>query len=199
MHRLLGLVALVALLLALPQVLNDYHVQVLFIVFLFIVLGYGWNILSGFTGYINFGYAGFVGLGAYVTVISVVDFGIPWYAALVIAGISTAIIGTLISAPILRLDGAYFAIAMLSLATAGQLAMSSDYLTPITRGGSGISFFPALSYTEQYYLAVVLAVGVGYATYRLAKSPADSDCWRSVRTNSSRRRSASRPRERNSP
>lgn len=170
-HRAVALVAVVALLLALPQVINDYLVQVLFIIFLFILLGFGWNVLSGFTGYINFGYAGFVGLGAYLTVITVVDFGIPWYAALVIAAVVTGVVGTVISAPILRLDGAYFAIAMLSLATAGRLAMSSEYLSPITRGGSGISFFPALSYTQQYYLAVILAVGAGYLTYRLARSP----------------------------
>jgi branched-chain amino acid transport system permease protein len=170
-HRAVALAVVVGALLTLPQFLNNYLVQVLFIIFLFITLGFGWNILSGFTGYINFGYAGFVGLGAYVTVINIVDFGLPWFAALLLAGLVTAVFGTIISAPILRLDGAYFAIAMLSLATAGRLAMSTEYLSGITRGGSGISFFPALSYTEQYYLAVVLAVGAGYFTYRLANSP----------------------------
>jgi branched-chain amino acid transport system permease protein len=170
-HRAVALVAVTGLLMALPQLLNAYFVQVLFIVFLFITLGFGWNTLSGFTGYINFGYAGFVGLGAYVTVITIVDFGFPWFAALLVAGLVTAVFGTLISAPILRLNGAYFAIAMLSLATAGRLATTTEYLSPITRGGTGISFFPELSYVDQYYLAVVLAIAAGYFTYRLANSP----------------------------
>lgn len=170
-HRTVALVAVTGLLLTLPQFVNDYIVQVLFIIFLFITLAFGWNTLSGFTGYINFGYAGFVGLGAYVTVITIVDFGVPWFAALLLAGLTTAVFGTIISAPILRLNGAYFAIAMLSLATAGRLAVSSQYLSPITRGGSGISFFPALSFAEQYYLAVGLAIAAGYFTYRLANSP----------------------------
>lgn len=160
-----------ATLLALPQVLNDYLVQVLFMIALFVLLSYGWNAFSGFTGYVNFGYAGFVGLGAYITVLSVVDLGLPWWGGLLVAVAVTTVFGTIITAPLLRLNGAYFAIAMLSLATAGQLAVSSKYLTPITRGGTGISFFPELSYTEQYYLAVVLAVGAAYFTYRLAKSP----------------------------
>lgn len=166
-----GAILAVAILLALPQVVNDYLVQVLFIIGMFVLLSYGWNVFSGFTGYVNFGYAGFVGLGAYTTVLSVVDLGLPWYAGLLAAVVVTTVFGTLIAAPLLRLDGAYFAIAMLSLATAGQLAVSTSYLTPITRGGTGISFFPALSYTEQYYLVVVLAVTAAYLTYRLAKSP----------------------------
>lgn len=170
-HRAIALIAVTGLLFALPQFVNDYIVQVLFIIFLFITLGFGWNTLSGFTGYINFGYAGFVGLGAYVTVITIVDFGVPWFAALLLAGLATAVFGTVITAPILRLNGAYFAIAMLSLATAGRLAVSSQYLSPITRGGSGISFFPALSFADQYYLAVGLAIAAGYFTYRLANSP----------------------------
>lgn len=166
-----GALATVAVLFALPSLFNDYIVQVLFLISLFILLAFGWNVLSGFTGYVNFGYAGFVGLGAYVTVLSVVDLGIPWYAALALAAVVTSVFGTIISAPILRLDGAYFAIAMLSLATAGQLAFGSEYLRPFTRGGSGIAFFPALSYNEQYYLAVALTVATVYLTYRLAKSP----------------------------
>jgi branched-chain amino acid transport system permease protein len=170
-HRAVALVVVTGLLVALPQFVNDYIVQVLFIIFLFITLGFGWNALSGFTGYINFGYAGFVGLGAYVTVLSIVDLGLPWYVALFVAGMVTAIFGTIVSAPILRLNGAYFAIAMLSLATAGRLIVSTEYLSPITRGGSGISFFPALSFAEQYYLAVGLAIAAGYFTYRLANSP----------------------------
>lgn len=170
-QRALAATAVVALLLVIPQLVNNYIVQVLFLMAMFVFLAFGWNVFSGFTGYVNFGYAGFVGLGAYVTVLSVVDLGIPWYAALALAAIVTALFGTIITAPILRLDGAYFAIAMLALATAGQLAVSSAYLRPYTRGGSGIAFFPALSYTQQYYLAVVLAVVAAYFTYRLAKSP----------------------------
>lgn len=166
-----GLGALLAVVLALPMVVSGYVVQVAFTVLLFVVLGYGWNFLSGFTGYVDFGYAGFVGLGAYTTVIAIVDFGLPWPAALLAAAVVTSLVGTLISAPILRLRGAYFAIAMLSLATAGRLAASSEYLAPVTRGGTGISFFPALGFTGQYYLVVGLALALGYATYRLATSP----------------------------
>lgn len=165
------LAAIVVVLLALPFVLNSYLVQVLFTVFLFTGLAFGWNFMSGFTGYVDFGYAGFIGFGAYLTVISIVDFGFPWPLALLTAMGVTALVGTAISVPMLRLRGAYFAIAMLAAATAAQLLVSSSYLRPITRGGSGISFFPELGLTGQYYLALTIVLILGYVTYRIANAP----------------------------
>lgn len=156
---------------AVPFVLNSYLVQVLFSVFLFTALAFGWNFMSGFTGYVDFGYAGFVGFGAYLTVITIVDFGFPWPLALLTAMVVTSVVGTTLSLPMLRLRGAYFAIAMLAAATAAQLLVSSSYMRPITRGGSGISFFPELSLTGQYYLAMGIVLVLGYMTYRIANSP----------------------------
>lgn len=166
-----GLLVVLAVVYAMPFFVEAYYVQVLFSVFLFMALALGWNLLSGFTGYVNFGYAGFVGFGAYLTVLSIVELGYPWYGGLAVAAVGTAVVGTAISAPILRLRGAYFAIAMLSLATAARLATTSQYLSPITGGGTGISFLPALGFTDQYYVAATVTVLLGYLTYRIATSP----------------------------
>lgn len=166
-----ALLVLLAVVYATPFFVGAYYVQVLFSVFLFMALALGWNLLSGFTGYVNFGYAGFVGFGAYLTVLSIVELGYPWYGGLAVAAVGTAVVGTAISAPILRLRGAYFAIAMLALATAARLATTTQYLSPITGGGTGISFLPALGFTDQYYLAATVSVLLGYLTYRVATSP----------------------------
>jgi branched-chain amino acid transport system permease protein len=166
-----GVLVLLAVVYATPLFVEAYYVQVLFSVFLFTALALGWNLLSGFTGYVNFGYAGFVGFGAYLTVLSIVELGYPWYGGLAVGAVGTALVGTVISAPILRLRGAYFAIAMLSLATAARLATTTRYLSPITGGGTGVSFLPALGYTDQYYLAATVTAGLGYLTYRVATSP----------------------------
>jgi branched-chain amino acid transport system permease protein len=166
-----ALAVILVVFLAVPFMLNSYLVQVLFTVFLFIGLAFGWNFMSGFTGYVDFGYAGFVGFGAYLTVITIVDFGFPWPLALLTAMVVTAVVGTGLSLPILRLRGAYFAIAMLAAATAAQLFVSSSYMRPITRGGSGISFFPELGLRGQYYLAMGVVLVLGYLTYRIANSP----------------------------
>lgn len=166
-----ALTAVLAVFLAAPFALNNYIMQVLFSVFLFTGLAFGWNFLSGFTGYVDFGYAGFVGLGAYLTVITIVDFGFPWPLALLTAMIVTSVVGTVLALPMLRLRGAYFAIAMLAAATAAKLFFESDNMRPITRGGSGISFFPELGLTGQYYLAMGIVLVLGYLTYRIANSP----------------------------
>lgn len=170
--QFIGTLAIVLVVfLAIPFALNSYLVQVIFTVFMFTGLAFGWNFMSGFTGYVNFGYAGFVGFGAYLTVITIVDFGFPWPLALLTAMVVTGVVGTTLSLPMLRLRGAYFAIAMLAAATAARLFVSSSYMRPITRGGSGISFFPELGLTGQYYLAMGIVLMLGYLTYRIANSP----------------------------
>ncbi|WP_280537560.1 branched-chain amino acid ABC transporter permease [Halopenitus sp. POP-27] len=169
-YRGLFLGALVVLA-AIPHLAGSYITQVTFSIFMFTGLAYGWNFLSGFTGYINFGYAGFVGFGAYLTVLTIVDLGFPWPLALVTAMVVTAVVGTTLSIPMLRLRGAYFAIAMLAAATGARLFFSSSYMRPITRGGSGISFFPELDLTGQYYLIVTITLCLIYLTYRIANSP----------------------------
>jgi len=165
------LTVLLVVFLAVPFVLNSYLVQVLFSVFLFTGLAFGWNFMSGFTGYVDFGYAGFVGFGSYLTVICIVDLGFPWPLALLTATVVTAVVGTGLSLPMLRLRGAYFAIAMLAAATAARLLATSSYMRPVTRGGSGISFFPELGLSGQYYLAMGITLAFGYLTYRIANSP----------------------------
>ncbi len=166
-----GLLTLAVLIVTPLVAPSGYATQYLFTIFFFTTLALGWNILSGFTGYINFGYAGFVGLGAYAAVLPMTYFGVPWYGGLVIAGVATTIVGVLISYPLLRLSGAYFAIAMLALATAAGLAFSTQYLSPVTEGSTGISFFPEVSGLMLYYTITGLMIGAWLLTTWIATSP----------------------------
>ncbi len=162
----------VSVLVAVPHVSpSGYTTQYLFTIFFFTTLALGWNVLSGFTGYINFGYAGFVGFGAYAAVLPITNFGVPWYVGLVIAGLSTALLGVVLGYPILRLSGAYFAIAMLALATAAGIGFSTEYLRPVTEGATGISFFPGIAPIEQYYVITGLMIATGLLTLWIATSP----------------------------
>ncbi len=150
---------------------TGYTVQYLFTIFLFTTLAIGWNVLSGFTGYINFGYAGFMGLGAYAAVLTMTNFGLPWFVGLAVAAIVSGIAGVIVGYPILRLSGAYFAIAMLALATAAGIGFATSYLRPITEGATGISFFPGLSTVEQYYIVTGVMIGTALLTLKIATSP----------------------------
>ena len=47
---------------------NDYFFTAAYTVLLFVILATAWNILGGYTGYVNFGSAAFFAIGAYTTV-----------------------------------------------------------------------------------------------------------------------------------
>lgn len=77
------------------------------------LLALGLCILMGFAGQASLGQAGFYGVGAYVSAILSIKFGIPVVFSMVLAAIVSAISGVLIALPALRLRGHYLAVATL--------------------------------------------------------------------------------------
>ncbi len=93
-----------------------------------LVLTYSINIITGLTGYVDFGHAVFYGIGAYTTAILVINFhtiNITPYVFSIIGGLMAAFFALLIGAPVLRLKGAYFAIATLSVSQAIGITISN--------------------------------------------------------------------------
>lgn len=58
---------------------------------LLIVLGL--SILTGYTGMFSFGHAGFVCIGAYVSILCTMAFGLPYWLSLIIAGLAAMLLG----------------------------------------------------------------------------------------------------------
>ncbi|HSE94985.1 MAG TPA: branched-chain amino acid ABC transporter permease, partial [Methylomirabilota bacterium] len=86
----------VALLVALPAVLDSYMVTVLIFVFFYAYLGQAWNILGGYGGQLSAGHAAFVGIGAYTTTLLAMHLALsPWVGMLAGAGVA-ALLGALI-------------------------------------------------------------------------------------------------------
>jgi branched-chain amino acid transport system permease protein len=77
-------------------------------------MGLGWNMLSGYSGLISFGHAGFFGLGAYTVTIAFVKFGITPWLGIPMGVVVGMIAGVFIGIPTFRLKGHYFALAMLA-------------------------------------------------------------------------------------
>ena len=108
---------------------NDYVFFAGYTVLQFIVLATAWNILGGYTGYVNFGSAAFFALGAYSTVFFHKFFPMPIPVLIVIGGIVSGIVGLGTGYLTLRLRGAFFAIATLALAVVLQtLVVNWDYV-----------------------------------------------------------------------
>jgi len=113
-------------------------------IFIFAVLGLGLNIVTGYTGLLNLGAAGFMGIGAYAYAISTCDiypFQAGFLGGIVAAILAGLIVGTILGLPILRLRGDYLAIVTLGFGEIVQSLIRN--LDVITKGALGINPLPA--------------------------------------------------------
>jgi ABC-type branched-subunit amino acid transport system ATPase component/ABC-type branched-subunit amino acid transport system permease subunit len=95
-------------------VTNSYYQLMLTLVPVWAVFGLSWNLLSGYTGLVSFGHAAFFGIGAYTTALGQIYFGLSPWVLIPIAAMLGGIAGLLIGFPTFRLQGHYFALAMLA-------------------------------------------------------------------------------------
>jgi branched-chain amino acid transport system permease protein len=108
---------------------NDYVFFAGYTILQFIVLATAWNILGGYTGYVNFGSAAFFAMGAYSTVFFHKAFPMPIPILILIGGVVSGVVGFGMGYLTLRLRGAFFAIATLALAVVLQtLVVNWDFV-----------------------------------------------------------------------
>jgi ABC-type branched-subunit amino acid transport system ATPase component/ABC-type branched-subunit amino acid transport system permease subunit len=96
------------------SVTNSYYQLVMTLVPVWAIFGLSWNLLSGYTGLISFGHAAFFGVGAYAVVLGQIYFDLSPWIMIPVAAILGGIAGLLIGFPTFRLQGHYFALAMLA-------------------------------------------------------------------------------------
>ena len=162
-HTLFVLVPLVVLFAVAPGVYQNHLLLFNFVIFL--ILAQGVNIIYGFTGYLPFGYVGFFGAGAYGFAVMVMHLHMPAIPAVLVGGLVGVALGLLLT-PLLRLSGAYFAIANLAAALAVLHFVANPALEGITKGPYGVSLTGIFNPTDAYYAAlVVLALTVGGVVY----------------------------------
>jgi branched-chain amino acid transport system permease protein len=152
-----------------PLFVHAGWVSLLYLTLYFICLAAAWNFFSGFSGYINFGFVVFIGIGMYATVIMITDFKLSIIPAYLMGGLASALFAVVIGYPILRIRGAYFAIAMLAIAEGARVLVATEYLEPFTRGGSGIAVL-AGTLNERYYAMLVAALAAVGTTLVFARS-----------------------------
>src|SRR4030042_5176983 len=103
----------IAIFLAFPFSLFKYTKYILFLVNMTaigVISALGLNILTGYTGLISLGHAAFMGIGAYTAAILASRVGLPFFAALPLAGVVAAITGFVVGVPTLRLRGLYLVV-----------------------------------------------------------------------------------------
>jgi branched-chain amino acid transport system permease protein len=108
---------------------NDYAFFAGYVVLQFIVMAQAWNILGGYTGYVNFGSAAFFALGAYTAVFFHKFHPLPIPLLMGLGGVVSGLAGLGMGYLALRLRGAFFAIATLALAVVLQtLVVNWNYV-----------------------------------------------------------------------
>jgi branched-chain amino acid transport system permease protein len=113
---------------------NAYFYFAGYVVLQYIVLATAWNILGGYTGYVNFGIPAFIALGAYSTVVLHKLTSLPLIAMMLIGGIVSGLVGVGTGYLTLRLRGTFFSIATLAMAVVMQTLVTNWTFVGGSRG-----------------------------------------------------------------
>jgi len=170
-----GVILLLGFMAVAPLLFGAYATVILTNALLYVVLALGLNVVVGYAGLLDLGYAAFFAVGAYTVGILTQQFGMNFWATLPFALLAAAAAGVIIGGPTLRLRSDYLAIVTLGF---GEIVRFSARNLEITGAASGISgieqpwlfgwhIYGPLDY---YYVFLFLAVVATIASYRLADS-----------------------------
>ncbi|MBS3849862.1 branched-chain amino acid ABC transporter permease [Devosia sp. J2-20] len=173
--RYTAFAVIIALLLIAPISLGPYATVILTNALLYVVLALGLNVVVGYAGLLDLGYAAFFAVGAYTVGILTHTFGLNFWVTLPVAVGAAVVAGIVIGTPTLRLRSDYLAIVTLGF---GEIVRFTARNLDITGGASGISGIqqPWLfgwhinTPFEFYYVFVVLAILAVIVSVRLQNS-----------------------------
>ena len=138
-----------------PMFGNAYATTFVFTILIAYILAQSWDWIAGEMGYVNLGHYCFYGIGAYAFSIALVA-KYPVLLALLFCVAFTAIVAMLLSFPLFRLKGDYFAFATLALLPLAEILAYN--LSDITKGGDGISLPPQSVLSIAYWGALGVCV-----------------------------------------
>ena len=165
--QIILIVLLIAILACLPMVIEkESIINLLILIFLYIMLASSWNILGGYAGQTSLGHAAFFGLGSLLTR-QLWTAGFPILPSILAGGLLAVAFALLIGIPAFRLKGVYFAIGTLALAQILYITVGNVFPT-IT--ALPVKELVAYQLAPRYYLFLSLMVIIVGATYLLVNS-----------------------------
>lgn len=145
-----------------------YAREVVFTVLKSVALASSLNILLGYTGYVSFGHIVFFGMGGYVGFYLLSQRNVSLYVAVLAGGLTSGLIAFLLGKAILRLRGAYFALATIGINEAarsfiknfdlfgGPTGMSLNFRVYKAYGGPDQALWIAFASVAVLTLAVII-------------------------------------------
>ena len=135
---------------------SSYALFILSFANIFVIFAVSWDVLSGYTGQVNFGHALFFGAGAYGS--ALLNRYLGWQPAVTIplGALIATLIGVVTCFPALRLRGPY--LSLLTMAFPLILAGILMSFQSVTGGSYGIYGLPAIagSRVAQYYIILIV-------------------------------------------
>lgn len=150
----------------------SYVLQVGVTIFMWIALASSWNILGGYTGYISLGHNVFYGVGAYVSALLLIHFGISPFVSAVLAGVVALLLGLLAGLVTFRTQGPAFIISTIALLFIILVWFDTWSLT----GGSNGLSLPLPPFSREwlrvpfYYAMMVAALVAVFLGHRVQHS-----------------------------
>jgi len=180
--------------------IDSYGIQIL----IYVMLGWGLNIVVGLAGLLDLGYVAFYAVGAYAYALLATTFGLSFWICLPMAGILAAFWGILLGFPVLRLRGDYLAIVTLAFGEIIRTILIN--WTAFSGGSAGISSIPKITFFGLrfvdaddgfdnffgleyspihgklflYYVILALALITNFVTLRLRRLPIGR-AWEALR------------------
>src|SRR3954452_20022249 len=160
---------LLFVLLILPSLLSGYWTNVCTAVAIYSVVALGLGVLMGRTGLVSLGQIAILALGAWVAARLFFATGLPFPLVLILTGLITMVLGTVIGLPALRLSGLYLALITLMLAGAITVALRTTDFPNRRRGlprptetslGNPSVRRPDIAVTDTAYLRYAIVVGI---------------------------------------
>lgn len=173
---LTAVVAALALLVLPIIVTNPYYLHILNLGGIYTLITIGLNLLSGYTGQVSMGQAGYFAAGTYVSALLMLNSGVSFWLATIAAAIFCALCGVVIGVPAMKLSGPYLVLATVGFGEIIRLIILN--WTPVTKGAAGLTGIPlpsvfgfrVMSEQEFYYLILFFVVLGTYVAWRLAQS-----------------------------
>jgi branched-chain amino acid transport system permease protein len=182
-----------------PKWVDNFGILIL----IYIMLGWGLNIVVGLAGLLDLGYVAFYAIGSYTYALLAQHYGFSFWLALPVAGAMAALWGILLGFPVLRLRGDYLAIVTLAFGeiiylvalnwrdlTGGGAGMSAPRIDffgiPFGAGDGqfsarfGLEHSPAYRTIFLYYVILILSLLTAWVTLRLKRLPVGR-AWEALR------------------
>ena len=155
----------------------EYLIHVLVIAGIYVILAQSLNLILGYTGLPALGHGAFSCVGAYVSALLALQYGLTPWLGLVIGAVAASVVGFMVAVPCLRLKGDYLALATLGFAVI-VYSIAKNWVD-VTRGPLGLPGIPGFSIfgfelSSVWLYLVLVAVFVWLTTFlirRVVDSP----------------------------